>query len=175
MGGVTYICSDKTGTLTQNKMVVMKCYFLEQISNSGDVYQETFSRDFQEKTQIIRVDHMDGESVLDIIIQSALWNTDARIEYRYESTLFQKNYDVYGTATSQAITNFMIDMKGAKYCFDKQNDLLDSRILLKGPFNSNRKRGTLVVKLSNNKVRVFVKGASEIILDRCTNLLDKEG
>jgi magnesium-transporting ATPase (P-type) len=33
----------------------------------------------------------------------------------------------------------------------------------------------MVVKLSNNKVRVFMKGASEIVLERCSHLIDQEG
>lgn len=40
MGSATHICSDKTGTLTQNKMTVMGCMVLENIwydkGESGD-------------------------------------------------------------------------------------------------------------------------------------------
>lgn len=43
------------------------------------------------------------------------------------------------------------------------------------PFNSNRKRQTSAVRLSNGKVRVFVKGGPEIVIEQCKHTLDAEG
>ena len=43
------------------------------------------------------------------------------------------------------------------------------------PFDSARKRMTTVIRLKNGRYRVFVKGASEIILALCTHRQTPEG
>ncbi len=43
------------------------------------------------------------------------------------------------------------------------------------PFNSTRKRSTRVVKIGEDRVRVFVKGASEIVLNLCSHWLAQQG
>lgn len=40
------------------------------------------------------------------------------------------------------------------------------------PFNSNRKRQTTAVRLSSGKVRVFVKGGPEIVMELCSKMID---
>lgn len=45
-----------------------------------------------------------------------------------------------------------------------------ANILRTLPFNSSRKKMTIVVKINKETMRVFVKGASEIILEKCTSL-----
>lgn len=35
------------------------------------------------------------------------------------------------------------------------------------PFNSGRKRATSVIQLSNEKIRIFCKGAPEVVLEFC--------
>ena len=44
------------------------------------------------------------------------------------------------------------------------------------PFSSARKRATNVVSLDNgNKIRVFCKGAPEIVIEKCVNYVGKNG
>ena len=42
MGLATHICSDKTGTLTENKMTVMAVQAFEDVSLAGDSFSENF-------------------------------------------------------------------------------------------------------------------------------------
>ena len=43
------------------------------------------------------------------------------------------------------------------------------------PFSSERKRATNVITLNNGKIRVFCKGAPEIVLGKCTNWVGQGG
>jgi len=48
-------------------------------------------------------------------------------------------------------------------------------ILFKIPFNSIRKKQTTAVKLDNEKIRVYVKGAPEVIIGECAYQLNDSG
>lgn len=48
-------------------------------------------------------------------------------------------------------------------------------VLANVPFTSTRKRGTIVVKLESGDVRIFTKGASEMVLDLCDQVVGLEG
>lgn len=39
------------------------------------------------------------------------------------------------------------------------------------PFNSTRKRQTTAIRMKNGKVRVFVKGGPEIVIEHCNKML----
>ena len=43
------------------------------------------------------------------------------------------------------------------------------------PFNSSRKKATSVIQLDSGVIRVFVKGAPEIVIDICEKFHDKNG
>ena len=43
------------------------------------------------------------------------------------------------------------------------------------PFSSERKRATNVITLNNGMIRVFCKGAPEIVLGKCTNWIGQGG
>ncbi len=42
LGAVSVVCSDKTGTLTQNKMTVVKAYLNEQLVGGEDIFKEDY-------------------------------------------------------------------------------------------------------------------------------------
>merc|ERR1711871_208309 len=54
-------------------------------------------------------------------------------------------------------------------------DNLKPSVIKSFPFSSDLKRMSTVIKLPDGSIRVFVKGASEIVLQYCSSLLDSSG
>ena len=51
----------------------------------------------------------------------------------------------------------------------------EGKILQIIPFNSRRKRASTVLQMADGSVRVFLKGAPEIVIDYCTKWIDQHG
>ena len=63
------------------------------------------------------------DSVLDLLMNCALWDTSARIEKDPMS------YKIYGSATDSGLINFFIELMGDKVCFERQQSLKRDKIL----------------------------------------------
>ena len=73
-----------------------------------------------------------------------------------------------------------MDKLGGRNCIDEKNSLSKENVLLNIPFNSGRKRRSIVFRRpecegTNQEVRVFTKGASERILELSSSIITKEG
>ena len=90
------------------------------------------------------------------------------------------NFDVKGSATDIGLINFVMDITNPRDCYESQQNLHPSRRLLEVPFNSKIKKCLVAVRMpekvgTDSEVRVFCKGASEIVLDLCSRYIDKNG
>ncbi|KEH20815.1 membrane calcium-translocating P-type ATPase [Medicago truncatula] len=155
MGSASCICTDKTGTLTTNHMVVNKIWICENTTQlKGDESADEL------KTNI-------SEGVLSILLQAIFQNTSAEVVKDKNG----KN-TILGSPTESALLEFGL-LLGSE--FDARNHSKAYKILKLEPFNSVRKKMSVLVGLPNGRVQAFCKGASEIILEMCDKMIDCNG
>ncbi|KAI1801503.1 calcium-translocating P-type ATPase [Daldinia bambusicola] len=156
MGNATTICSDKTGTLTQNKMTVVagtigtSHRFGSGPSEKGqELSEKEFGSNLSKGTQ-------------EILLKSISLN----------STAFEGEVDgvktFIGSKTETALLEYAKAYLGMGPVSEERSN---AKILQIIPFDSGRKCMGVVVQLENGGVRLYVKGASEIVLKKCSSIL----
>jgi Ca2+-transporting ATPase len=160
LGSTTVICSDKTGTLTQNQMTV------QQIITQQNRYQVS-GAGYNPTGQITR----DGQaflppanSALAETLTAGLLCNDAELHAQPDGSW----------QTSGDPTEIGLVVSAFKGGFD--NTLRQSQPRLDAiPFESQHQyMGTLHTLADGQRV-VYVKGAVEALLERCTGALDETG
>lgn len=154
MGNATSICSDKTGTLTENRMTVVK----------GLIAGEEYRPGATEDTVMPGL----SSSVLTILCEAVALNSTA-----FETTDPSRGGKTFiGSKTEAALLMLLQSL-----ALDYESCRNEAIILDVFPFSSERKSMTTVVgdPADDEKVRVYCKGASEIILERCRSRLDRTG
>lgn len=149
LGCTTVICSDKTGTLTQNQMTVKKVATLTDILNiSGEGYNPTgaFWRGSQKLKNI-------EESNLKLLMEIAANCNNSVIEKN------GRDFEVQGDPTEGAL-QVMAVKAGVINNFKRLREI---------PFDSERKRMSVVIE-KNGEYFLFMKGALEIILESCNQI-----
>lgn len=153
MGNATTICSDKTGTLTQNKMTVVAGTI------GKDARFEAFPSEYEKALPIPKAVGRYSKAVKNLLLQSIVVN----------STAFEGEEDgvpaFIGSKTETAMLMFARDHLGMDSVSRERSSALIVQLI---PFDSARKCMGVVVKFSNGVHRLFVKGASEILLSKAT-------
>ncbi|KAF7557945.1 hypothetical protein G7Z17_g304 [Cylindrodendrum hubeiense] len=152
MGNATTICSDKTGTLTTNKMTVVAGTFgsagfgKSESEKSGDQSVSSWASSVTAASK-------------DIILQSIAIN----------STAFEGEEDgqatFIGSKTETALLQLAKDHLGLQSLSQTR---ANEQVVQMMPFNSSNKCMGAVIKLRSGSYRLLVKGASEILLGYCT-------
>src|SRR5262245_1766379 len=148
IGSATVICSDKTGTLTQNRMQV------DQLGLGGTVYDR--GGEWPRPSRSLR-------TPADWVALNGTINSTANLEEKEGKTV------VIGNTTEGALLRWAREA-GVEYGERRSSFPLRYQM----HFSSDRKRMTSVAELDGRPV-VFMKGAPEIILEKCTRRLNAAG
>ncbi len=154
LGSTTVICSDKTGTLTRNEMTVTRMHTANRtldVTGSGYHPQGTFEENGKEINP--REDPQ-----LELLLRISSLNNDSHIQQS------NGNWVCFGDPTEGA---FIVAADKAGISNKALNE--EYPRVSEIPFDSTRKRMTTVHKTPEGKLVAYVKGASEMVLERLFN------
>jgi Ca2+-transporting ATPase len=159
LGSVTVICSDKTGTLTENRMTVV---VLDVVGHSVDLTEEMASSGNIKFSHVRPVAASTPDSALDLLSVGGVLCNDARMIEKG-----QGKYQTLGDPTEGALV-----VAGARRGFWKEDMEADFPRVSELAFDSDRKRMTTVHKIVGKEAwgitstyLAFTKGSADGLLE----------
>ncbi|KFY46430.1 hypothetical protein V495_02459 [Pseudogymnoascus sp. VKM F-4514 (FW-929)] len=159
MGNATTICSDKTGTLTQNTMTVV-AICMGQKSSAGD-----------EDNTPLAERHLEADLTTSVREISRPVKCLLKDSIAINSTAFEVQdkgrLAFAGSKTESALLDFAHTSLGmGPVSLERSN----SRTIYLVSFDSTRKYMATMVETEHG-FRIYAKGAAEVMLERCTQIL----
>lgn len=145
MGGANNICTDKTGTLTKNQMTLTNL-FIEEILHTHI-----------EKKNI-------REATLALLCEGICINSNAL------PNITEKKFEHLGNKTECALLEMAYN-----FGFNYNKYRPTEKIKKLFPFSSTTKKMTVVYQLDDDLIRVFSKGAPDVLLERCSEYINENG
>jgi P-type Ca2+ transporter type 2C len=152
LGAATVICTDKTGTLTQNEMTVRVVY-------AGGVRYRVTGTGYDPRGSILdtidqRVESPDGP-LRDLLATVALCNNAA-----LQKT--DEGWKVQGDPTEGALLTL-----AAKGGVPRESIVSSNQVVKELPFDSDRKRMTIIALDEMGREVVHTKGSADVLLPLC--------
>ncbi|XP_037950108.1 plasma membrane calcium-transporting ATPase 3-like [Teleopsis dalmanni] len=154
MGNATTICSDKTGTLTTNRMTVIQSFIANKLRKTTPLYVHI-------------PPHIGSILTMSIAINTS-YTSNVLIDYNSSKLPTQS-----GNKTECALLGFLLELD---INYDEiRSEFPENKFIHVYTFNSARKVMATVIVRPDGGYRLFAKGASEIILNKCDFMFGEGG
>lgn len=173
LGCASVICTDKTGTITENKMTVAKVFCdMREFSVSGNGYRIAGDIKYQDSA----VNPMSTKSLSEILkccvlCNNAVISSEHEVSSRERGSLKNNGFwKAVGDPTETAL--LVMSAKGnvtadkLKYDYIRINEI---------PFDSQSRCMTVIVSEKSGQKTAFSKGASDVILEKCSFIYTDNG
>ena len=160
LGSTTVICTDKTGTLTVGEMTVRALYVAGQ---TYEVTGEGYGPDGEVRFEGKASDARHADPLLELATVLIGCNNAHLVEE-------DGNWKVIGDPTEGALLAAGPKAGGNRERIEKEMPKQQEI-----PFDSDRKRSTTIRRMPDGKLRAFINGAPDVLLERCTNILTSDG
>jgi len=158
LGCATIICSDKTGTITENEMTVKQIFLNDEIIHvSGDGYQ--LDGHFYQNEEEVTSSYPNLASML----------TYGMICNHANIVIQKGKYKIDGDPTDGAL------LVAARKFGLKEKIREQYTIIKEIPFDAHRKRMSMIVEDENKLRFLIVKGAPDVLLSKCRYVRTKKG
>ena len=157
LGSTSVICTDKTGTLTQNKMTVVETYFYGPDSDKFNGFEYNKNYDFLNVEDTIS-SHSNEIAVAGCMLQERYLNLSSIL--CNDSDVNEEGVEI-GDPTEVALINY-----AQKYDLDYKSIREECLRIAEIPFDSDRKLMTTVNSIDGQNI-MFTKGAPDVIFSRC--------
>ncbi|MDO5009914.1 MAG: cation-translocating P-type ATPase, partial [Intestinibacter bartlettii] len=155
LGSTSVICTDKTGTLTQNKMTVVETYLYGPDSDKFNGFD--YIKDYNVTNNNTK-SHSDEIAVSGCVLQERYLNLSSIL--CNDSDINEKGVEI-GDPTEVALINYAekynIDYKAIREEYIRISEI---------PFDSDRKLMTTINSVDGESI-MFTKGAPDVIFSRC--------
>ena len=161
LGCVDVICSDKTGTLTQNQMTVKVCY-------DGLHVYDVEGNGYAPEGRMIGPDGKvyEPKGVMQSLVRAAVLCNDAAIVKETDGS-----YSCIGDPTEGSLTTL-----GSKCSLTREDAMSQFPRVKELPFDSDRKMMTTYhTGIEEGKLVSYTKGAPDIVFSRCAYYADADG
>ena len=176
LGRISILCSDKTGTITAGQMTVKRVW-----DATTDTHYYVTGLGYSPEGKIVKLDGMEAidetkaksydaisidlNSSLGMMIISGMLNNDSEIIEEFIEATGKYAYDGTGSPTESALLALFNKTGIERDKIKKENELMREY-----PFDSSLKRMSKIFKTKENEQFVFCKGATEVILPRCSSI-----
>ncbi|MDQ1274494.1 MAG: sodium/potassium-transporting ATPase subunit alpha, partial [Euryarchaeota archaeon] len=183
LGSTTVICTDKTGTLTQNRMVVNSLIVgleefepenpsILQEGNTGQDIKESTKKNLAEKVALSEKITYSGEKGL-AITGSPGWDIEKIPPVFIRVAGLCNNAKLYesppgytGDPTEGSLLVFANSLVDVKELQDRYPRLEEF------PFDSLTRRMEVICRTPKGELEVYLKGAPEVVVTMCTSVME---